>query len=222
MKLSILIATLGRRGYRFLNLLSLLMPQVEKYDGQIEVLAYWNNGEVSIGEIRRSLMESAVGEYVCFIDDDDSVPGYYCAEIMEAIEEHPDYVGFKVQFFNEGVEAKPVFHSIMYNRWHEDERGYYRGVTHLNPIKREIALQGDFGNGGIGEDAKWARSVTPLVKTEKYVDKVMYQYYHDKSDTSFGGDIKPDGNYKRPTVTYKNFSFLVSQKRSQHAANNRV
>lgn len=212
MKLSILIATLGRREQRFLNLLSLLMPQVTRHKGQIEVIAYWNNGELPIGEIRQALMQQAQGDYLCFIDDDDAVPDDYCDQIMQAIKTDPDYVGFKVQFFNEGVESRPVFHSIMYTHWHEDERGYYRGVTHLNPIKRSIALQGDFGNGGIGEDAKWARSVTPLVKTEVYLDRVMYLYYHDKSDTSFGGDRKPQGSYKRPAVTYKHFSFHKDSK----------
>jgi hypothetical protein len=214
MKLSILIATIGHREQRFLSLIHSLMPMVKPYKGQIEVLAYWNNGELPIGKIRKALIQEAKGDYVCFIDDDDCVPEYYCELIMEALRDScPDYVGFKVQLFNEGIEAKPVYHSIIYKHWHEDERGYYRGVTHLNPIKRSIALDGDFGTSHeAGEDAKWAQSVTPLVQREAYIDRVMYQYYHDRSDTNFGGDKHNDGHYKRPDFRHKYFRFHKDSK----------
>lgn len=213
MKLSILIATIGRRRDKFASLLRTLNPQVQAHHGEVEITAYWNNGEIPVGEIRRALIEQAKGEYVCFIDDDDSVPESYCDQIVKAIQSKPDYIGFRVQFFNEGVEAKPVFHSIKYSHWHEDERGYYRGVTHLNPVKRSIALQGDFGNSrNAGEDARWAHSVTPLVKTEEYIDKVMYFYYHDRSDTTFGGDKKLEGDYERPKVEQPHFSYHPNSK----------
>lgn len=211
MKLSILIATIGRREQKFSSLLKTLNPRVQAFNGQIEIVAYWNNGELPIGEIRRALIEQAKGEYVCFIDDDDSVPEYYCDLIMQALEKSYDYVGFKVQFFNEGVEAKPVFHSISYGHWHEDERGYYRGVTHLNPIKRSIALQGDFGKKGTGEDEHWSRSVTHLVKNEAYIDRVMYFYYHDKADTSFGSG-KLYGKHTRPKIEQPYFSYHKDSK----------
>jgi hypothetical protein len=213
MKLSILIATVGRREEKFISLLSRLMEKVDMFNGQIEVIAYWNNGELPIGTLRQDLVEQAKGEYICFIDDDDDVPEYYCEQIMEALWENPDYVGFQVKFFNEGVEAKPVYHSIVYDHWYEDENGYYRGVTHLNPIKRSIALQGNFGTSGeAGEDAQWAQSVKGLVKSQVYLDRVMYFYLHDRSDTNFGGDRSNGGEYVRPTVNYKHFSFHKDSK----------
>lgn len=207
-KLSILIATQGRREAKFKQLLTSLMCQTTR---DVEVIAYWNNGELPIGAIRQRLVEEAKGDYVCFVDDDDAVPIYYCSEILRALGE--DYVGFQVKLFCEGVEMRPVFHDLQYQVWLEDDNGYYRGVTHLNPIKRSIALQGSFHENGAGEDASWAKSVLHLVKTQNYIDKVMYYYYHDKEDTSFGGDfaLDPKG-YGRPTFNYSNFRWHPASK----------
>lgn len=204
-KLSILIATVGRRNEKFQALIDQLTPQVTHFNGQIETVAYWNNGELTIGEIRQALLQEAKGEYVCFIDDDDSVPDYYCVEIMDALGE--DYIGFEVQLFNEGNLKPPVYHSIRYGVWHQDEKGYYRGVTHLNPIKRSIAVQGSFEAKNIGEDETWAHSVTPFVRTENYIGKVMYYYYHNMDDSHFGGIIKSNKEHIRPSIISPYFRY---------------
>lgn len=215
MKLSILIATIGRRNDSLLKLLAQLMPQTEGKD--VEVIAYWNNGERSIGDIRQSLLKEAKGEYVCFIDDDDMVPDYYIDEILANLGE--DYVGFQVELFESTrmtppILMPPVFHSIRYGVWHQDDNGYYRGITHLNPIKREIALKGEFGKQGIGEDASWARSLMRFVKTENYIDKIMYYYHHDADETSFGGAYKPWAKYKRPDYGHENFRWHPLSKKT--------
>ena len=210
-KLSILIATQGRRNLKFTNLIREVMRQVRVYRGKIEVIAYWNNGELPIGTIRQQLIEEAKGEYVCFIDDDDEIPDYYCKEILAALGK--DYVGFHVKLFNNGVEQRPVFHSLRYQVWTEDDDGFYRGVTHLNPLKREIALQGDFTAQGAGEDAIWAKSIIHLVKTENYITKIMYYYHHNKNDTSFGGDwtYRKTG-YRRPIMNHVYFRWHPDSK----------
>lgn len=198
-KLSILIATIGPRYHQFINLMNRLMPQVGHWP--IEVIAFWNNGEISIGQIRKELIEEARGDYVCFIDDDDMIPDYYCEEIMGALGE--DYVGFRVELQEQGKPMKPVFHSIKYPNWHEDEQAFYRNITHLNPIRREMALQGNFTTRGAGEDVDWARSLQGIPKTENYIDKIMYYYLHDGNKTTFGGPkrrVKKNvrNDYKHP------------------------
>lgn len=207
-KLSILIASLGRRHKQLQELLDGLMPQVDKFKGNIEVIVYRNNGKQSIGEYRQALLEEAKGRYVCFVDDDDKVPDYYCEEIMNALGK--DYVGFKVLLTNNEIERPPVYHSIRYSGWYQDARGYYRGVTHLNPIKRSIALKGDFRNtNGSGEDEIWAVQVRPFVKTENYIDKFMYYYRHNTEDTHFGGVAPKWGlDYPQPIIKSKNFRWL--------------
>lgn len=209
MKLSILIATLGARHKKLKELLAVLMPQVDAYNGEIEVVAYWNNGELPIGEIRQALLEDAKGEYICFVDDDDMVPEYYCKEIMDNLSE--DYVGFKVVLTSEGNKKPPVYHSLRYATWDQDEMGYYRNVTHLNPVRRSLAMQVAF-SGGMGEDGAWAALMKPLVKTERFIDRDMYFYNHYLGETSFGGrrfDLWPQ---IREPVDSKNFRYHKNSK----------
>lgn len=211
-RLSILIATIGRRNESLMKLLAQLMPQTEGKD--IEVIAYWNNGEDSIGHIRDDLLKEAQGEYVCFVDDDDRVPDYYCSEILKALGK--DYVGFEVQLFEMELSVERlmprVFHSIRYGVWHQDDNGYYRGITHLNPIRRELAIQGEFGKQGLGEDESWARTMMPLVKTENYIDKIMYYYHHDHDETTFGGTYHGWKEYSRPDYGHTNFKWHSKSK----------
>ena len=213
-KLSILIATIGRRQHKFMHLLSDLLPQTIRHDGEVEVVAYWNNGERSIGEIRQALLYDAKGEYVCFIDDDDSVPEYYVREIMANLGK--DYIGFQVKLYNDGTLMPPVFHSIAHKEWRTDYDGYYRGITHLNPIKRSIAVQGDFSiSKDAGEDAQWSHSVAPIVKTENYINRPMYFYYHESMDTNFGSvdaQPKPDKTYERKIIDHPNFRYHPASK----------
>lgn len=207
-KLSILIATIGRRNDAFLKLAKELTGQAGFKP--IEVIAYWNNGEHSIGEIRQALVEEAKGDYVCFVDDDDWVPDWYCTEILNNLGR--DYVGFEVELFEKDKKQPRVFHSIRYGVWHQDEKGFYRGITHLNPLRRELAWQANFGTKGIGEDENWARSLQPLVRTENYVDKIMYYYRHDADATTFGGAKQPKQDYIRPDFKHPQFRYHPKSK----------
>lgn len=198
-RLSILIATVGEREERFLQLVERLSTQVQKYDGQIEVLAFWNNMEHPIAEIRQALVDEATGEYVCFIDDDDSVPEYYCDRIMAATEDRPDYVGFRMQLWYDGVKTKPTYHSIRYSEWSDDAEGYYRNISHLNPIRRDIAIKVPFTGHAGPEDYCWSSLVAPLVHTEEYVEEPMYFYYFNSSDSIWRGS-KASGTYTRPEL----------------------
>lgn len=214
MALSILIATLGTRHIPFVGLMDKLLAQADEFPGEIEILAYWNNGELSIGQIRQALLEEAKGDYICFIDDDDDVPDYYCREIMANL--GTDYVGFMLEYWHDGVLKPTSYHSIKYQTWHQDGEGYYRNVTHLNPIRRSIALQGDFASrSGAGEDESWATQVAPLVKTEKYIDRHMYIYNHNSDTSSFGG-IPNTGEPKRAPITHPCFRYIRSNNENDH------
>lgn len=209
-KLSILISTIGKRNQKLLALLDDLLMQIEKLP--VEIVAYWNCGEQTIGDIRQSLLKEARGEYVCFVDDDDKVPEYYVAEILKALGK--DYVGFQVELFNNGKQMPPVYHSIKYGIWSQDENGYYRGITHLNPIKRKIALKGTFGKDGLGEDAEWARTIMADVRTENYIDKIMYYYLHERDETMFSGAVRPEASYERPAFKHPQFRWHPKSKKT--------
>lgn len=199
-RLSILIPTVGERDGLFRKLVAELSPQVRGHKGEIEVLIFWNNCEHPISEIRQALVDEARGEYVCQLDDDDSVPDYYCDRIIGALASSPDYVGWAMQLWWNGEKMKPTYHSLRYDRWWDDADGYYRNVSHLNPIRRSIALQVPFTGHDGPEDYSWAQQVAPLVKTEEYIEDPMYFYCFNPADSIWRGRPPPTRNYTRPRL----------------------
>lgn len=198
--LSILIASHTSRVPYFEQLVGQLTPQLTP---QVEVVVYWNRGGKTIGEYRQALLEDARGEYVCFIDDDDKVPDYYCREILEALETSPDYVGFNLQYVDRARRGYSgvARHTIENNGWANTRtrRGarYERDITHLNPIRRIIALQGVF-SGNVGEDRRWAESVRSLVESEVFVDRIMYFYTYDRNKSL--RERRPEHGFPRPVL----------------------
>lgn len=207
-RLTILIATVGERHEKFKKLVHKLMKQVEPHQGKARILVYWNNYEFPLSEIRQDLVEQADSDYICFVDDDDDVPDYYVDEIMKAIETNPDYVGWRQQLWHDGEKMKPTYHSLRYRDWSEDDKGWYRDISHLNPIKRDIALKVSFVvDKGIAEDQPWAKRIAPWVETEVYIDKVMYFYHHTTTDSVWRGKEQYKEIYYRPEIKHKYLAF---------------
>lgn len=200
---TILVATIGRRRKSFQRLVDILRPQLDGADGQVELLAYRNNGERPLGEIRQALVEAATGTYVSFIDDDDTVPYYFVDEVLDSIltfwnyhyMADPDYVGWQMQCYVDGNALKPTFHSLRYDKWWDDEAGYYRDISHLNPIRRTLALQADFRRTDPPEDVAWADQLRALgiVSTGTYIDRIMYHYHSSTTDSTWRpGSVNSD------------------------------
>ncbi len=194
---TILIATLVQRASRFERLLDALLPQTEPYAGAVRVVALANRGERPLGHVRQALVDHATSDYVSFVDDDDLVPDYHVDRVMEVLPAGRDVVGWRLQLTADGVRQKPTFHSVRYRGWFDDEHGYYRDVSHLNPIKTSIARRVDFRRGEPPEDVSWVDQVRPLVTTESYIDHVMYLYHASSSDSTWRGDgVTPDVGHR--------------------------
>lgn len=204
---TILVATLGQRAARFERLLAVLLPQVERHGDDVTVCAYYNHGERPLGEVRQALVEHATSAYVSFVDDDDELPEYHVDEVLSRLDGEVDYVGWRMQTYVDGRPLKPTFHSIRYTRWFDDARGYYRDVSHLNPIRRDVALRADFRRGSPPEDVSWADQVRPHVRSEAYVDRVMYHYRSSPNDSTWRGDGIARVVDGRPIVNHPNFSY---------------
>jgi len=101
--LSILIATLGQRRDLFGRLMFGLMPQVEAAGGRVKVLAYWDNGEADLAAKRQALVEACETDYLCFVDDDDTVTDDYVASVLGALETRPDFVGLWMNVHKDGA-----------------------------------------------------------------------------------------------------------------------
>lgn len=203
-KWTILIATLGERSDKFRKLAFRLIEQAKKYDGQVQLLVYWNNYEFPLSEIRQDLVDNAGGEYISFVDDDDDVPEYYVDEVMKALKKNPDYVGWRMQVYSDGNIQKPTYHSLKYDRWYEDEKAWYRNISHLNPIKRELAKSVKFDSSqGVAEDGPWAERMAGIPKTEVYIEKIMYLYRHNTEDSVWRGKLDYKEVHYRPEIKSK-------------------
>lgn len=185
---TILIPTLGQREHLLMRLLGVLLPQLDEHEGRVTVLAYRNNGNPPIGDVRDALLAAAGGDYVSFIDDDDLVPEYYVAEVVNALATRPDHVGFKIEYTTNGEHGEIVDHSLRWGKWGRTEDGQlYRDLTHIDPIRADIARRGSFfvPRAGRAEDRVWVKQVRPHVRhgVEVYLDKIMY-FYLWREDTS--------------------------------------
>lgn len=183
--------------------MAVLEPQLTP---EVEVLIFFNNFEYSLGYLRQELLDEAEGEYISHIDDDDMVPEDFVSTILPLLD-GVDYIGFMVDFVDMGVKKLPVIHSLRYQSWSEDESGWYRGVTHLNPVRTELARLSSFpASRNTGEDEKWAIGMKDKCKTEHFIDREMYSYLHNGHE-SVAYEEKPHDtphrvDFKSPYIRY--------------------
>lgn len=175
-KWSLLILTQPSRAALLARLTACLLPQLLRAQGVDLVIAFFNS-RLSLGAQRQKMTEEAQGEYVSIVDDDDLVAPDFIQRILPLLD-GVDQVGFRLQEYKDGVPLKPTFISLRYNGWHDDAEAEYRDIMHLCPLKRELSLEVR-REGPPGEDARWACALSKLgvVKTEHFLDAVMYMYY---------------------------------------------
>lgn len=200
---TILIPTISERTHLLDRLLDRLLPQLNAYAGAVRVLAWHNNGSPELGTIRDRLIADAGSEYVSFVDDDDLVSEDYVGTIMGALAENPDHVGFKLEFtaaaHGGGVAGREIVeHSLVHGRWARNREGVLvRDFTHVDPIRRTIAMNGSFvvRRPGRAEDRHWVKQVRPWLTggREVYVDRVLYHYLYDAAVSAWQrpGELTP-------------------------------
>jgi len=182
---SILVPTLGERHPLFERLMRGLLPQTEAYEGRVQVIGWWNNGTPSLPEIRQRLLLSTRTDYVSFVDDDDLVSTHYVDEVMAALGTRPDYVGFQVQCYSDGHPTAVSYHSLEHGRWVNRKDRYLRDISHINPMRTEIARSADFRKArrGGAEDRAWADQLRRggRLKAEVTIPRIMYHYLYSTS-----------------------------------------
>ncbi len=186
MILSVLIASIPSRTKLFCELYSKLMEQSAP---GVEVISRMDRKEMSIGAKRQLLLQSATGDYICYIDDDDNISPYYIQEILKATQTNPDCIGFKIDCMISN-QYKSAIASMKYKQWADKQDGYdyVRSIYHKTPVKREIALKAGFSDLRYAEDHEYAMKLQPYLKTEVFIDKVMYyyRYTNEPHESKFG------------------------------------
>lgn len=185
-KLSILIPSLESRAEPFLKLYDEFMRQCgDRYGTEVQILSCVDSGGLNIGAKRNILLDKAEGEYLCFFDDDDEPSRDYTNLVLEGCKSGADAVSLRGIITIDGSVDHPesgIFeHSIKYDQYRTNHTGvpkYERYHNHLNAIKSSIAKQFRFPEISHGEDTDWATQIknAGLIKTEHYIDKVIYHY----------------------------------------------
>lgn len=177
--LSILICSITERAGMLAALRAQLERQIRKVAPRpIEVLVIADDGDLSIGAKRQLLLDTANGEYVAFVDDDDRVSDDYIKSILAAMESKPDVVGMKGMYYENGEARKPFIHSMGVMTWYETEAAYWRCPNHLNPVKRTIARSVGFKDRNHGEDKEYSERLRARLTTEVMVEPIIYHYLH--------------------------------------------
>lgn len=177
---SILICTLDERADSFKALTDKVYAQIKELglQNEIEILAFKDNRQYSVGFKRNELLRASAGKYICFLDDDDDVHDNYISMIYTALKQNPDCVSLTGIISHHGEHRKKFVHSLKYNSYFEQDNVYYRPPNHLNPMRRSVAIQCMFPELNHSEDIRWAMAVTnmALLKTEVTIDEPYYFY----------------------------------------------
>lgn len=211
---TILVPTVANRAALFERLLSLLLPQTEAHAGRVQVVAYLNHGEPSLGEIRDRMVDAAKSDYVSFIDDDDTVVTDFVDRIMTALDSTPapDHVGFMLEYIVNGTHEQYVDHSLKWGRWGRFDGLLCRDFTHVDPIRRELAAAGRFAAArpGWAEDRMWVKQVRMVLrgKVEAYIGDVLYHYrYSPEGSVWTKTGMRTLQRGERPVIEHPNFSW---------------
>lgn len=185
---SILVPTLGERRPLFERLMTGLLPQLLAHGGRVRVVGWFNNGSPPLPKIRQRMVETAGTEYVSFVDDDDLVSSDYVDEIMAVLGDRPDYVGFQVQCYSDGAPIGVAYHSLEYRRWRNLAGRFERDISHLNPVRTELALRADFSatRTGRAEDRVWADQLrrARILRHQIVIPRILYHYLYSTNRTA--------------------------------------
>lgn len=199
--LTIALPTVVCRAAQFAILHKEVLRQAE--GKPVEVLVACDNKEISIGKKRQNLLEQATGEWICYIDDDDWIATTYVDSILAALTKNPDCVGFLIECTTNGRNQQKAIASMRYKAWAEHRDGYAhcRSPYQKTPIRRTLALQAGFPDMRYGEDRQYSERVTPLIKTEVFINGIVY-YYRFRTAEKFHekyGVPRPARQQPRPT-----------------------
>lgn len=144
-------------------------------DDSVE-FAFDNSMDYNIGVKRNRLLSVAHGDYIVFIDDDDTISPDYVQKILKATETNPDCIGISGLITTNGQDKRQWHISKDFGSWYEHANCYYRTPNHISPIRRELALQAGFPEIVHGEDYEYSKRLLPLLKTEVKVEGNIYFY----------------------------------------------
>lgn len=187
-KLTILIPTLYSRIDKLKDLLTELNYQIQSKP--VQILWIGDNKSITVGEKRNMLLNNSKGEFICFIDDDDSISENYIETILKAITDNPSktVICFNGTQSTDGQKDLPFRHNITYGRNHKKNiDGVNWKVMLPNHLcvwnKSKITEQ--FPHKNLSEDHNWASAMAFNYREEDQVllEETLYHYDYNRNTT---------------------------------------
>lgn len=177
--LSLLVCTIPEREALFKRLQGILTAQAHGKDVEIRHLS--DNKVMTIGTKRQQLLTEARGQYVAFIDDDDSISEKYVELVLSALQAFPGatHCSLKGQIVMPGHPPQEFEHSTRYTAWETVNGKHLRTPNHLNTVRRDLALNAGYPAVSWGEDKAFSDRLAQAqcLNLEAYIEPVLY-FYH--------------------------------------------
>lgn len=159
----------------------------------VEHLVLFDNRTRSVGLKRQALLDSALGDYIAFVDDDDDVSDDYVIALLTAIIQHaPDVITFEQDAHHDHFHSRVIFGINNPDENFNTNGGITkRNVWQVCAIRREIARRGIFPDIMDGEDRAWCAQIRPFLRTSHHIDKILHTYRHSTQHTLATGKTKP-------------------------------
>lgn len=148
----------------------------------VEHLVLIDNKRRTIGMKRQALLDISSGQYIAFIDDDDTISDNYIFELWSATTQDADVITFKQDvYLNQRGPFRLTFKLGYPTNDPPMTQGFTRPPWHVCAWKASIAKQCRYSDKMYGEDWNWVSEVNKLANTSIHIDKVLCSYhYNDK------------------------------------------
>jgi glycosyltransferase involved in cell wall biosynthesis len=151
--------------------------------GEVEHLVLFDNKVRPVGGKRQSLVDTALGKYFAFVDDDDDIADNYVGVLLGAARNDADVIAFRQRVIYNGQEGE-----VDFSAFHQDEQfrpGVVtkRNLWHVCAWRREAVEGCQFGWSNYGEDLAWCIQARKRVKSQTKLDIVLHTYRHDALTT---------------------------------------
>ena len=151
----------------------------------LEHLVMFDNRSMTIGEKRQALLDSARGDYLAFVDDDDDVSDDYVASLAAGMRMGVDVVTFLQKAVINGEVGHVDFRvsHLADEPWRPGMRARRR-PWHVCAWKRDLVKDCRFLFCNSGVDAAWVAQACQLVSQGVHVPRVLHTYSHSAATTA--------------------------------------
>ncbi|HEL1969404.1 glycosyltransferase family 2 protein [Streptococcus suis] len=188
-----------------------------KKDSRVKCIHKKNGG---LSDARNAGIEVATGEYLCFIDSDDSIHKQYVEILLRSLKKYDADIAVcnfqRVQENEITFEQEIDLSEICVNALNQDESWFalyddklkFQYTTVWSKLyKRYIFTALHFPVGRLNEDSATAHQIIGLIGKSIYVDAVLY-YYLIRTGSIMNSNIKTDDGVK---AIEDRISYFMSQ-----------